>query len=80
MIWYHYLPRRLQYALPYIVSLSTILLFGIMLVVSVQMVRLGMEEISPSLHLPMALAFVSMGVLSLGMVFYSILHLIKIKK
>ena len=56
-------------------SISAIL-FLLMSVYSVQFIVLGMEETSPSLGLPMSIAFTSMLIMSGTVLYYLLIHLI----
>ncbi len=59
-----------------IISISTIVLFLLMTVFSVYFIVLGLSETSPSLGLPMAMAFTSMLIMSGSVLFYALIELI----
>lgn len=58
-----------------VVPIATIVLFLVLGIYAVQYVVLGLPEKSPSLGFPMALAFISMVVMSLSIVVYAVYEL-----
>jgi TRAP-type C4-dicarboxylate transport system permease small subunit len=59
-----------------IISLSTIILFLLMSVFSVYFIVLGMGETSPSIGLPMSIAFTSMLIMSGSVLYFSLIEFI----
>lgn len=65
--------RRLEVGL----YVLTILLFGIVGWYSISFIKLGIPEKSPSMGIPMALSFISIFVMALGVVVFSLVRLAK---
>ena len=62
--------------LDFIISLTCSFLFLLMTIYSVRFVILGMAETSPSLGLPMSIAFISMFIMNGSILYYLIIQMI----
>ena len=76
-IFYRKFPKKLRKLTDLVVQLSTIVLFAIMGIFSVQYIILGSIETSPSMKIPMSFAFFSMTLMSLTLLIYGIAEFTK---
>ena len=59
----------------FIISLVSIILFLVMTIFSIHFIVLGLEETSPSLGIPMSIAFASMLIMSGSVLYYLLIQL-----
>lgn len=59
------------------ITIVSMILFGIMLIFSIQFILLGTIETSPGLGLPMSIAFTSMFIMSGSVLYYLLIYLIQ---
>lgn len=59
------------------IHIVTLVMFAIMCVYSVQLVKLGFREKSPSMDIPMAVAFISIFLMSASVSYYALLEVKK---
>ena len=74
--FYRKLNLKMKRIVDLIISFTTVVLFLLMTVFSVYYIVLGMTETSPSLGLPMSIAFASMFIMSGSILYYSLIELI----
>jgi TRAP-type C4-dicarboxylate transport system permease small subunit len=74
------LNSKKQRILKLLVSFSTVVLFVIMVIFSLQFVRAGLDENSPSLGFPMAIAFFSIVLMGASVIFYAAIDFFKTLK
>ncbi|MGY3794426.1 TRAP transporter small permease [Aquimarina sp. 433] len=74
------LPKNWQHRLTIGIYACIIILFMIFSVYGVLWVKSGLQEQSPSMKFPMAIAFISMPLLGLTITFYTIIKIIRILK
>ncbi|RMG23547.1 MAG: TRAP transporter small permease subunit [Bacteroidetes bacterium] len=77
---YNRLSPRMQNWLDLLNNLLVLLLFGLMLVYSIDFIRLGMVETSPSMRVPMAIPFASMFIMALFILYYVLLDTLRALK
>jgi len=74
--FYRKFSARIRWIIDLIISSVSAILFLVMTLYSIQFIVLGLEETSPSLGLPMSIAFTSMLVLSGMVLFYLVKQII----
>jgi len=74
------LSPKFQRILLILIPASTALLFGIMAIYAIQFVKIGWIEKSPGMKISMAIAFMSMLIMSLTICYFSILEVKKNRK
>ena len=79
-IFYRKFPKKIRKLTDIFVQLSSIFLFAIMAIFSVQYIHLGSIETSPSMKIPMSFAFFSLLLMSLTLLIYGIVELAKRNK
>lgn len=79
-VFFEKLSLRFQRILLILIPTSTTILFGIMTIYAIQFVRIGWIEKSPGMKIPMAIAFVSMLIMSSTICYFSILEINKNRK
>lgn len=75
-VFYRKMNPRQQTILQLLVSSCTLLLFLTLAAYGITFVKVGIPEHSPSLDVPMAIAFASMVLMGLGVSFYAFLDLL----
>jgi len=76
-VLFNKLGKKLQRRISYGTSVLTIVLFTILLVYGVHFVIQGLPERSPSLEVPMSIAFGSMVLMGLSVSFFALLDFLK---
>lgn len=79
-IFYRKFPKKIRKLTDLFVQLSSIFLFAIMAIFSVQYINLGSIETSPSMKIPMSFAFFSLLLMSSTLLIYGIVELTKRNK
>ena len=79
-VFYNKLKERQQHILKLLVSVLTLVLFLTLAAFSFQFVRVGIPEHSPSLEVPMAIAFASMVLMGIAVSFFAFLDVLQILK
>jgi TRAP-type C4-dicarboxylate transport system permease small subunit len=74
-VFYRKFPKKIQYVIDMLIQLSTVLLFAVMGFYSVEYIRLGSIETSPSLKIPMSFAFISILIMSVTVVIYAAIEI-----
>lgn len=70
-IFFEKLPSRVSKWVLLAVHSITLLMFSIMCLYSLQLIQLGLREKSPSLDMPMAIAFISIFIMSGSVAYYT---------
>jgi len=76
-VFYNKMKERHQIVLKLLVAILTLILFLFLSAYSIYFVQVGIPEHSPSLNVPMAIAFGSMLLMGLGVSFFAFLNIIK---
>jgi TRAP-type C4-dicarboxylate transport system permease small subunit len=76
-VLFNKLGKNQQRILTILISLFTFILFVILTVYALQFVKVGLPEHSPSLDVPMAIAFGSMVVMGLFVSFFAFIDIVK---
>jgi len=79
-VFYRKFSKRMKYITDLFIQICTVLLFAIMGLYSLQYVKLGSTETSPSLQIPMSFAFLSILFMSITVVLYAILEINQLNK
>lgn len=72
-IFFERLPSQVRKRVLLAVHVITLLMFGIMCLYSLQLIQLGFREKSPSMDIPMAIAFLSIFIMSGSIAYYTAL-------
>jgi len=73
-IFFERLPSQARKRVLLAVHVITLLMFSIMCLYSLQLIQLGFKEKSPSMDIPMAIAFVSIFIMSGSVAYYTALE------
>ncbi len=76
-VFYNKLKKGQQRILNIMISVLTLILFLILTIYALQFVKVGLPEHSPSLDVPMAIAFGSMVVMGLFVSFFAFIDILK---
>lgn len=79
-VMFNKLGVKLQRFLKLLVSFCTVILFLVVVVFGIQFLDAGLDENSPSLELPMAIAFFSIILMGVSIIFYATVDFFKILK
>lgn len=76
-ILFNKMNKKQQQIVNILVSMFTLILFGVLTLYALQFVKVGIPEHSPSLGVSMAIAFISIVIMGLFVSFYACLDLLK---
>ena len=79
-VFFNRLGKQLQRWVTHFISLLTIVLFMVLMLYGIQFVLQGLPERSPSLEVPMSIAFASMILMGLSVSFFALLDFLKTLK
>lgn len=79
-VFYRKFSKKLKFIIDLIIQLCTVFLFAVMGFYSLQYIRLGSTETSPSMQIPMSFAFVSILLMSITVIIYAFVEIIQINK
>jgi len=79
-VFYRRFSKRIKYFIDMAIQLSTVLLFALMGLYSIQYIKLGSTETSPSMQIPMSFAFISILLMSATVVFYAVINIVNLNK
>jgi TRAP-type C4-dicarboxylate transport system permease small subunit len=75
-ILFNILPKTMKNIIEFIIYIITVILFVIVFIYGIQFAQLGINQMSPTMHIPMAIAYSSIAISSFFIVAYAILNLI----
>lgn len=78
--FYQKFSKKMKFIIDMLIQLCTVLLFAIMGFYSLEYIRLGNIETSPSMRIPMSFAFVSILLMSVTVVVYALVEIIQLNK